>query len=128
MHLLKLFFIISVFSVFSGCSGSSGKTTMPSHKNPPVRMMEILKTVVTSGTMTPGMERDCKSVVNSEKTALNAVSKLFPEESGKLECWTKIQDYYVFSVKTKDDKMPPCSYVQILYIRSGTSKVYNYWP
>lgn len=126
---MKKLLILAIASLAISCSGSSGKNnTMPVQKSPPDAILNTLKPTLDIENPGSGIVRGGKSSATDIKSALNLARSLYPEYSNKIECWTSTENHFLFSLKSDDDKIPACSYVQILYVKKGTSKVFYYWP
>lgn len=125
---MKKFLILAITTLAISCSGSSGKNaTMPTQKSPPETILSTLKPTLNMENP-GGMVREGKNPATDVKSALSLARELYPQYKDKIECWTMADDFFLFSIKTNDEKLPPCSYVQILFVKKGTSKVFYYWP
>ncbi|MBU1219509.1 hypothetical protein KKF34_16440 [Myxococcota bacterium] len=125
---MKNFLILAITILAISCSGSGGKTTtMPVQKSPPEAILNTLKPTLNMESPS-GMVREGKETATDIKSALSLALNLYPQYKEKIECWTTVDNFFLFSLKTNDEKLPPCSYVQILFVKKGSSKVFYYWP
>ena len=129
---MRALFTLSVlFFALAGCTGgkSSASVTMPKAHIP-----QTAKAVVDlffEGDVRPGMSREAKSPMTTPAQAYTQLKKLFPKYADKVECYTVIKDFFVFSITPdateSDAKETPCYYSLEISGANGSKALKYYW-
>lgn len=125
--------LLSVVCSFTACSkdqlSETGNKMLPKEIDIPEAMREMLNSIVgveTADDYFPSESKIADTDVQSPQEAFNQLVQLYPDRAKKIECWTKFNNHYVFSLRYEDKIRH--AYLHILYVRIGGRKFSYFSP
>jgi hypothetical protein len=132
MSILNKTLLIFLFCTLMTCAknqpNESQTMTLPPKIPIPEPMHKILKDVISSSpdSYFPSKSKIAEIDVHTPEEAYRQITILYPEKAKMVECWTVLNNHFVFSLgQTKKIKN---AYLYILYVPIGGRKFGYYWP
>jgi hypothetical protein len=101
---------------------------LPPKRPIPEPMLKILKDVISSSpdSYFPSKSKIAKIDIHTPEEAYRQITILYPEKTKMVECWTVLNNHFIFSLG-QTEKMKN-AYLYILYVPIGGRKFGYYWP